>query len=307
MRHFHKTLRRFTLGSIALVLCAYGCRDPIDTDGSQEPLAQVSSASTTTEQVAAAIVQHPLWDDLSARVEGNAVSIIVSAANMGPTQAAAAQSVLEQCLVTPDASICVPEIASFGVTAADMDLNRQQALQIAADLQLGGLAPNVRLGAFRKAALMTYGSAGNSTMVGLVVGAGAFTCDLECQEDLGNTTWILASYMDGASYAASSGAGDDDDGGAEAAALLAVIPLIIEGVKWLERIFWNSGEEDKECVSDDDCPPDEFCHKIGDNDCRDDKDEGALCTRNAQCITDCCKPHISAAFLPICRPASKCN
>jgi len=61
------------------------------------------------------------------------------------------------------------------------------------------------------------------------------------------------------------------------------------------------------CDSDSDCPADQFCHRRGLNECRARFSQNKLCTRSAQCLSNCCKPHYSRGFLPICRPANRCD
>jgi hypothetical protein len=66
------------------------------------------------------------------------------------------------------------------------------------------------------------------------------------------------------------------------------------------------------CHDDADCASSEFCWTgvlgIGDNECRDKKEEGQTCSRHGQCESGCCKLHVwTNPFSKTCRPADKCD
>lgn len=50
------------------------------------------------------------------------------------------------------------------------------------------------------------------------------------------------------------------------------------------------------CRDDEDCAPSEFCWTgvagIGDNECRDKKEQGPTCSRHGPCESNCCKLHL---------------
>ncbi|MFQ5527042.1 MAG: Dickkopf N-terminal cysteine-rich domain-containing protein [Thermoanaerobaculia bacterium] len=62
-----------------------------------------------------------------------------------------------------------------------------------------------------------------------------------------------------------------------------------------------------ECTSDGHCDNDEYCDEgtlgIGENQCKNKKNEGTSCSRNNQCKSGCCKLF---NFKVQCRPSSKC-
>lgn len=65
------------------------------------------------------------------------------------------------------------------------------------------------------------------------------------------------------------------------------------------------------CDTDADCGAGNWCDQgtlgIGKNTCKSLKSLGDVCTRGAQCSSNCCKLHIASnPFSPVCRPADKC-
>ena len=72
------------------------------------------------------------------------------------------------------------------------------------------------------------------------------------------------------------------------------------------------GEYSDECGWDPDCLEGEYCWKgilgFGENECRPQKEEGKVCSRDAQCESGCCKFHLwSNPVSQVCRPADRCD
>ena len=74
------------------------------------------------------------------------------------------------------------------------------------------------------------------------------------------------------------------------------------------RCAWGRCADADECQAASDCGSGQYCgDPIGSKrSCKPLLAEGKLCTKGTQCGSGCCKPHISAAGAPICRPADKC-
>ena len=98
-----------------------------------------------------------------------------------------------------------------------------------------------------------------------------------------------------------------------AAAAEATIELAAAERKRKDCIAICNGEKPaNECYADTDCDHDEFCHKpafgLGDNECRDEKSLGQVCSRDGKCKSGCCKYHFwTNPVSLVCRPADKCN
>jgi hypothetical protein len=73
------------------------------------------------------------------------------------------------------------------------------------------------------------------------------------------------------------------------------------------------GEDpDGECDSDADCEKNEWCDTgtlgFGDNVCKPDKHIGEVCSRDAKCLSGCCKYDFWQNPVSMtCNPASDCN
>lgn len=72
---------------------------------------------------------------------------------------------------------------------------------------------------------------------------------------------------------------------------------------------YGDGGDGSYCEDDADCAADEWCDRgvafgIGQNECKEHKELGDVCTRDGQCGSDCCKFYW---YFWQCRPASKCN
>ncbi|MEM6662827.1 MAG: Dickkopf N-terminal cysteine-rich domain-containing protein, partial [Pseudomonadota bacterium] len=64
------------------------------------------------------------------------------------------------------------------------------------------------------------------------------------------------------------------------------------------------------CTTDRDCGGSNYCKTpvgiAAARVCRPKLAQGKLCTKGKQCASGCCKPHISTAGAPSCRPSNKC-
>jgi hypothetical protein len=284
-----------------------GCDVPqagVDLETNSEATAESAQALV---DLGAQIADHPLFLALSNRVSQQYERNVVALSQMSAAQVQATVSQLQQCAADPQASGCAALLQSLGVLPAEVAENAEDARQIAMELGIDALDEASRFVSFRHAQLIHDGAGSSSELVSLVLDAGV-TCAGDCLATLGN---VLGSekgtYLAGmASPPPSSSMSGDDEGGGTIIIVAAVIAIGALFGK-LEDVIWNSDEVDKECEDDADCANNEFCHKTGDNDCRPALDEGALCTRNAQCLSNCCKPYIGTGFLPSCRPANKCD
>lgn len=71
-------------------------------------------------------------------------------------------------------------------------------------------------------------------------------------------------------------------------------------------------DPDGECEDDEDCDQDEWCDTgtlgFGDNVCKPDKSIGQVCSRDAKCLSGCCKYDFWQHPVSMtCNPASDCN
>lgn len=261
---------------------------------------EARTSAEAEAQTGALIADHPQFGPLSDNASSRLASIVAGISSRTAAEIGAMKQTLQGCVATGDPSPCMPILGGLGISTPEVLQDAASARQIATAVGLDGAAHGYVLGSFRSAQLRTDGAGSNSELTTIGQGAG-FPCDFECLETLGN---VLGGIKGGnlGELAASS----DDGGAGEAGVIILIITVVIEVATWLEDVIWNSDEEDKECVDDSNCPSGQYCHKVGDNDCRPLLSEGQLCSRNGNCASDCCKPHISAAFLPICRPRDKC-
>jgi hypothetical protein len=74
------------------------------------------------------------------------------------------------------------------------------------------------------------------------------------------------------------------------------------------RCAWGRCADADECQASADCGRGQYCGDpvSGKRSCKALLAEGKLCTKGTQCSTGCCKPHITAAGAPVCRPADRC-
>jgi hypothetical protein len=74
----------------------------------------------------------------------------------------------------------------------------------------------------------------------------------------------------------------------------------------------NGVNPDGECSDDNDCDNSEYCWTgpagIGQNECRDKKENGQVCSRDGKCESGCCKYDFFVNPIELsCQPASDCN
>ena len=295
-----RTIRSFGLAFTGLALVggsvAAGCASSdVDTDLGTPRVYGVQSEPAI--DLGTAIAQHPLFAPVSNRVDGEIASFVLATSAKDAQGVSAMLASLSECSAAPQLPMCGPLLASLGFTPANMHLDHVQLQQIASDVGLAAVSAEVRDAAFGRAHGLRDGWGSQSAMLTPVLAGAQFSCDALCQETLGNVLGRNKS-----DYLAKS-----SDDGPSAGEIAVAVGIAITNATQLEDWIWNSNEEDKECVGDDDCPANQYCHKLGDNDCRPDRAEGALCDRGAQCLSNCCKPWIGTGFLPSCRPADKCN
>ena len=288
-------LKRALATVMAASFAITGCTD---SDTVDHELSAVESSRQSTRNVAAEIAAHPNYSELSQQVSDQLSTMIGHLANRNEPEVMRLVTTLRACSQNAPKK-CIPVLTRVGFSAEDLYRNRALGTKIAADIGFDQLEPDLIAAEFRRAQWISEGIAGDSALLVGALDGTDLECEGECLDALGN---LLS--LSKAEVIASASSGDDDDGGV--AGTLAVIAAVASVVLALEDWIWNSDEEDKACEEDSDCPSGEYCHKVGDNDCRPKLDEGQLCSRGGNCKSNCCKPHISAAFLPICRPASKC-
>ncbi|HEU4404135.1 MAG TPA: dickkopf-related protein [Polyangiaceae bacterium] len=300
---------------------AAGCNEaePAAGQGTDDVIA--ASVLSPAEVFGAKIAAHPLFGQLSQRSGAEVSTIVQRAASRPEAHTLATLATLRNCQQAFVAATCMPAMLDAGLLTDALKADRAQALQIAADVGLKGASLETVGAAFRVAEWTKSGPGGSNPLAGVIAGATFvgepdWACDGDCREQLGNelggaragyhASLSRSSSAGGAGGSGAGGSGGSGDGldFEEVQGWIEVAKSIIE---LIDELVWDTGEKEKECLSDSDCPSSEYCHKIGENDCRADRNEGALCSRGTQCEGNCCKPHISTFFAPSCRPASACN
>jgi uncharacterized membrane protein YgcG len=324
------------LALTGLIAACVGGPDDL-TDADPTARSQQSLEESEVMALAQAIFTHPAYDALSSEVTTTMTQAVLAVAGM---EGAQVQGLLDELAGCTEGQIpCDGAVAALGIQPSESAYDL--AGQIWMDLGLEGQSEEKVTAAFRYAQMLEDGSYAGSSLLGALAAAIPASCNGGCLTSVaaaageGKADMMAAlakerpgqgssssSTTGGAGANNGSGGSNNGGGGANSGGSNGgggVTPGKVEGwVKALEKLWellkkieddiWNSDEEDKACHEDvPDCPPDQYCHKLGDNDCRSDKLEGSLCSRDTQCATDCCKHHISALGLKICRPASKCS
>jgi len=263
----------------------------------------------------ALIAQHPRFPVLVQRVNARIQAHVQRIASQPLTQTLADIATFESCQQAGDIVPCVPRLLAYGWTETGASADHADVQQIASDVGLAQTTPEKATAAFRAAVFARNGAGENSVLVPIMTtttfqDAPGFVCDAACQESFGHSIGMMeASYLR-ALYGGGTTPVARVSGGADVAPVIpaVVAAAVIAGAVTLtiaiENWIWNSDETNKECHHDSDCPDDEFCHKTGSNDCRPAHGQGHLCTRDAQCESDCCKVFWGA---PVCRPADRCD
>lgn len=267
-------------------------------------------AQTPARDLGAEIAAHPRFGALSASLGAQLTGALGAAAALSSDERRALIATLERCRRSREAQRrCIDALERLAVSLETSEQAAGEARRIAADVGLSGADRATVDASFRHAQQLVDGTGESSGLAAAAVESAGIDCSGTCRERAGN---VLGNAKGDAlaKMAQGDGGGDGGDGGADGAVtvgtVIAIGTLIVEGIKWLEDSIWDSDEEDKACESDSDCPSGDYCHKVGENDCRPKLAQGKLCSRGGNCKSNCCKPHISTGFLPSCRPADKC-
>lgn len=269
------TLGWLTVAAVALGACG---------DESISPLATQASPLTATHR-GADVEAHPAYAHLSDELSDGMGIALRQMAAISPAEREALQAEVALCSGGEGAG-CESLLAHLGFPSARVQQIARGGAQIVQDLRLpaGEVVP-----AFTDAQFLHEGVGDESELVSLVLSSG-LVCGAACQEHSGNSLGVVKGQISGA---------------------LAISSCFqrscyIDLSDLAERIREILGKfpppPRPECSADSDCPPDEFCHRLGVNDCRPRRPNGALCTRGGQCASGRCVPHISNFFLPTCRP-----
>jgi hypothetical protein len=254
------------------------------------------------------IAEQPLFGALSGRWTTGMAAAFARLAGMPPGTRAATVARLQACADLPT---CVSLLDGLGFPADGLRRDASEGRQVAAAAGLTGAGPVTVETSFRHAQLLVDGVGAASELLAMVQAAGV-PCAGDCPAALGNALGAAKGTALARSSQALPTTGGGSGGGSggtldDAGQVIAVAKDVIQILGDLLDAWYDSDEEDKECQDDSDCAPNEQCDKVGENDCRPKLHEGELCSRGGECLSNCCKPHISAGFLPICRPADKCN
>jgi hypothetical protein len=250
------------------------------------------------------IAHHPDHEETSASMDAQLVALATNLLTLEDLSALRAE--LMQCLESGDVRPCVPKLQALGVSVAELAKVGEQANTISQQSLVSDeeREPQALARAFRGARELTRGP--DDDAVEQIVAASGLACDASCREQVGEgfgeSHGNALARLSQSTPSSGDGGGGGGGGGGGAAVIIAAIEIAVEVIIWIEDTWWNSDEEDKECHHDSDCPSDEYCHKVGDNDCRPKLGTNQLCSRDGNCRSDRCVPYIGCGFLLCCRP-----
>jgi hypothetical protein len=251
------------------------------------------------------IAMHPGYPALNDDTDALLVAIVANLAAVEDVSALRAQ--LMVCLESGDVKPCVPVLGELGVSFPQLADVAERARAIVDDALLSEASEEEVGRAFRGAGHLVAGSAPDDELVDQLIVASGMPCDEACRDQLANGLGAthgntLARLSQPKPSSGDNGGGGGGGGGPSAGTVIVVIKAVIDVIIIIEDWWWDSDEEDKECANDADCPSDEYCHKVGENDCRPKLGINQLCSRGGQCDSGRCVPYIGCGFLPCCRP-----
>jgi len=306
--------RRWTwLVSAALLLGAgvstNGCADVGSDDIGTSPQA------IEAEDAGVAIANHPLFAQLSSHGTSIVAGMLATIASMDPNDVAQLEGDLEGCTDPVACEALVQQ--AFGLGTPDIDPAANMAAQIANDVGLAGAPPEVVQAAFQHAQILVDDQGDLNAMLSVMLPNPSLPCSANssCVTDLGITTaMVKGEYMAELVLNYSGfvpipqGQGESGLATASSALAPAIIAAIITAgaalIKLTVEAGWQPNEANKECTHDSDCPADEYCHKVGSNDCRPRRELASSCSRHTQCASNCCRLRATG---PRCRPSSRCD
>lgn len=249
----------------------------------------VTRASPLTATHRGADVEaHPVYARLSDELSDGIAVAFREIAALPHSERDALQEEVAVC-TGGDGPGCETLLAGLGFPSARLQQIQRDGARIVRDL---GLPVGEVVPAFTDAQFLHEGAGDESELVSVVLSAGV-TCGAVCQEYAGNSLGAAKGQTGGSLGLSLSLQPFHRSALAELIERIRDIIIIIDPFPWVPR---------PECFADSDCPRDEYCHRLGFNDCRPRRSNGALCTRDAQCASGRCVPHISNFFLPTCRP-----
>lgn len=312
-QHSFRSLLRVGGTSILLasLVGSAACSEQIDPVPNMVQLEGAQPLNVSPDQAGASIVAHPSFSLLSQRGTELIAAVTYRLSSMPDEQIPGLLQSLQSCQTNESCEALLQQ--EFGITPAQLHEAATAAEQITLDVGLQGTADQARLAAFQHAQVEADGEYHENDVLAAVLPNPGFFCNAYqgCEDELGivlgaaKSDWMNTLSL-GADSAPLGSSTQTEDGGDSngAGTIIAVVGIVIKVTEWLVGVIWDPDEEDKECHHDGNCEPTEYCHKIGSNDCRPRRNQGALCTRHTQCSTGCCRFNWGAF---VCRPSNRCN
>lgn len=305
------------------VACGDATIDPYGPEGEDlelafdEPLSElaVEQAPQANSPLAQAIAAHPSFPQLSAYAWTRAGEMLDSYAVLDDALVDEEYQRLSLCQQHETPLACYDELSGIDVSFALSPAARAAGQAIESEFGLAGLTLGQRVTLFH-AAQEVYeasgGAGGSPALIPNVFGNGT-VCDASCKDTmLDSLAYSQAGFVAAASK--SGGAGNT-----LSRVLVEVAKSVAEMVveEYIKCLFdpdchpWPFTDPDEnECNDDDDCLPNGFCHLgplgVGVNECRDKREVGDACSRDAKCESDCCRFNLFDLG-STCRPANQCN
>jgi hypothetical protein len=283
----------------------------IDDDG-------VAVRDTT---LAAAIAQHTAFRQLSARAWVRLGNVLTAKSTLSAEQLEVQYARIERCR-DMSSPICVEVLENLTLNAPQTQTELTLRDELNAVFHLDQLPVPERTVLLRDAQALYIAGGGTPPPLSLVPStfeSGAVTCDAGCKATVldGLDTahgGMLARLSSTDPYESGDGGDDGGSGGAwteilielAVAAGIAAIACLKDPDCYLPPFEFPP--KDKECTDNGDCLDSEYCWKgplgIGENECRDLKENGQNCGNDDACESGCCNFNL---FGSECAVPSKCN
>ena len=299
---YANTPTRSGLHVIALICISTACAPTPNEAG--ESVQALTSTDRGHE-----ITQHPNFDAVSQHADELLANVTEALSTMSEDQVRHLQQSLEQCDPATDCQALLEQLSGTELAALTPIVEAVARIQF--DVGLANASASDREEAFRYAQYLSDGEGADAAFLERILPNPGLPCTSteDCPTFLGNMVGsVKADYLVELAAAAQPASPKSKTRKIGPAVLVPVFAAYVavwsRMIIWAEDMIYNSNESEKECVHDTDCADDEYCHRLGDNDCRPRRDQGALCHRHTQCASNCCRWHW---FVLQCRPADRCN
>lgn len=299
---------------IALPLSlSLACDDlPPDVDTIDD---EVSDRDST---LAAAIAQHTAFRQLSARAWVRIGNVLTAKSTLNVEQLELQYARIERCR-DMSSQVCLTVLENLTLDAPQTQTELSLRNELNAVFHLDQLPVPERTVLLREAQALYIAGGGAPPPLSLVPSTwenGAVTCDAGCKSTVldgldtahGGMLARLASTDPN-----ESGDGDGSGGTSPWVEILVEIAVaaglaIIGCLKDPDCYMWPFEQKPQECNDNGDCLDSQYCWKgplgLGENECRDKKENGENCGNDDACESGCCNFNL---FGSECAAPSKCN